>query len=50
MRPDEASVLESESRMEEQTRALEAQGTTDESSDNAGNDDSDDDKSDWQPL
>jgi hypothetical protein len=50
IKPDEASVLESESKMEEQVRALQAQGTTDESSEDAGNADSDDDKSDWQPL
>jgi hypothetical protein len=50
MKPDEATVLESESRMEEQIRALEASSPKDESSEKGSDAASDTDSNEWQPL
>ena len=50
MKPDEATVLESESRMEEQIRTLEAPRPKDESSEKGSDAASDGDRSEWQPL
>jgi len=49
MKPDEASVLESESRMEQQIRAIEAAPDAKATSSEDGQD-SDSDRADWQPL
>jgi hypothetical protein len=50
MKPDESTVLESESRMEEQVRALETSSPKDESPDSGSDAASDGDSSEWQPL
>jgi hypothetical protein len=50
MKPDEATVLESESPMEEQIRALERSSPKDESPESGNDAASDGDSSEWQPL
>ncbi|HTF33660.1 MAG TPA: hypothetical protein VK714_08160 [Myxococcota bacterium] len=50
MKPDEATVLESESRMEEQIRALQDASPKSESSEKGHGAASDADSGDWQPL
>jgi len=50
MKPDEATVLEGESPMEEQIRALEASSPKDENSEKGSDAPSEEDRSEWQPL
>ena len=50
IKPDEATVLESESPMEEQIRALEAASPKDENSEKGSDAPSEEDRSEWQPL
>jgi hypothetical protein len=50
MKPDEATVLESERRMEEEVRALQGANPKGEDSEKAHDAGSDEDNDEWQPL